>query len=146
MRTAERSAEVNASAHEVFTFITEIANLPRWQSGVERAEQTSTGPMSVGSTASVARRVLGQRVDAELRLAELVPDRRMVLETDASGLHLEARVDIAPLDETRCQVTFGMAMEATSIFMRAAEPMIAQAAEADIGESLARLQEVFAAH
>jgi carbon monoxide dehydrogenase subunit G len=144
MRRAERSAEVSAATDEVYAFVSEIGNLPRWQSGVLRAEQTSPGPIQVGSTAAVERRVMGQRVQADLRVAELEPPRRIVLETDASGLHVEASVSLEPVDDHRCRVTFGMALEATSFFMQAVEPMVAQAAESDIADSLARLQEVFA--
>lgn len=143
MRHAEQTAEVAAPAEEVYAFLSEIANLPRWQSGVVEATQTSPGPMAVGATATIERRIMGQRVRAELRVAELVPNRRIVLETDTSGLHLEASVAIEPVDVGHARVTFGMALNATSFFMQAVEPMAAQAAESDIGESLARLQEVF---
>lgn len=144
MRRAEQTAEVAAPAEEVYAFLTEIANLPRWQSGVVEAEQTSPGPMAVGSTAAIERRIMGQRIRADLRVVELVPNRRIVLETEASGLHLEASVAIEPVDVGHSRVTFRMALNATSFFMQAVEPMAAQAAESDIGESLARLQEVFA--
>ncbi|HKR55375.1 MAG TPA: SRPBCC family protein, partial [Gemmatimonadales bacterium] len=135
---------VDAPASEVYAFLAEIANLPRWQSGVERAELTSSGPVGVGSTAVVERRVLGQQVRADLRVAALEPDRRIVLETDASGLHVEASVGLEPEGADRTRVTFGMAMEATSFFMRTVEPMVASAAENDIAESLDRLSSVFA--
>jgi carbon monoxide dehydrogenase subunit G len=144
VRRSEQSAEIPAPAEEVFAFLSDITNLPRWQSGVVRAEQTSPGGMAVGATASIERRVMGQRVQADLRVAELVPNGRIVLETDASGLHLEASVEIEPIDVGHCRVTFGMALQATSFFMQAVEPMAAQAAEGDIADSLARLQEVFA--
>lgn len=144
MRRAEQTAEVAAPAEEVYAFLAETANLPRWQSGVVEARQTSPGPMAVGATATIERRIMGQKVRADLRVAELVPNRRIVLETETSGLHLEASVALEPVDVGHCRVTFGMALNATSFFMQAVEPMAAQAAESDIGESLARLQEVFA--
>jgi len=143
VRRSEQTADIPGSAEEVFAFLSDIANLPRWQSGVVRAEQTSPGPMAVGSTAAIERRLMGQQFKADLRVAELVPNRRIVLETDASGLHLEASVAIDPVDGSRCRVTFGMALSATSFFMQAVEPMAAQAAEGDIADSLARLREAF---
>jgi len=144
VRRSEQTAEIPASAEEVFAFLADIANLARWQSGVVRVEQTSPGPMAVGSTAAIERRVMGQRFQADLRVAELVPNRRIVLETDASGMHLEASVAIDPIDPGHCRVTFGMALRATSFFMKAVEPMAAQAAEGDIADSLVRVLEVFA--
>jgi len=67
-----------------------------------------------------------------------------VLETEASGVSVQASVAIEPLEPNRCRVTFGMAMETSGFFMQAVEPMVAQAAEADIEASLTRLREVLA--
>jgi uncharacterized membrane protein len=143
VRQAERTADIGAPADQIYAFLTDIGNLPRWMSGVTRAELTSPGPLRVGSTAVVERRLLGQHIRADLRVAALEPDRRIVLATEASGIRVEATVGIEPLDAQRSRVSFGMAMEATSFFMRTVEPMVAQAAEGDISESLDRLREVF---
>lgn len=131
-------------ADEVFAFLSNIGNLPRWQSGVVRAEQTSPGPIGVGSTARVERRLLGQQLDADLRVTAFEPPRHIVLETESSGVSLQASLTIDPTGERSCHVTFGMAMDVTGFFMKAVEPMIAQAAEGDIEESLQRLQQVLA--
>jgi carbon monoxide dehydrogenase subunit G len=140
MRTAERSTTLDRPANAVFAFLADIGNLPRWQSGVVRAEQTSPGPMAVGTTAVVERRLMGQDVRADLRVTRFEQDRAIVLETDASGLHVEASISLEVVDAMQCRVTFGMAMEATNVFMRPLEAMVAQAAEGDIGASLEALR------
>lgn len=144
MKRAEHSAVVDGTAEEVFAFLADVGNLPRWQAGVTRAEQTSPGPMAVGSTARVDRRLLGQEVGADLRVTRLEPGRELVLTTDAAGLHVDASITLEPLDDARCRVTFGMAMEASSVFMKPVEAMVAQAAESDIAASLEALQRAFA--
>ena len=144
MKEAERSAEIPRPAPEVFSFLADLENLPLWQSGVVRAEMTSAGPIGVGSTAVVERRMFGQQIVADLVVSAYDPPRRIVLETEASGLSVQASVEIEPLNADSCRVTFGMAMETTGFFMKAVEPMVAQAAETDIEASLARLREVLA--
>lgn len=144
MKEAERSAEIARPADEVFAFLANLENLPRWQSGVVRAEMTSPDPVGVGSTAVVERRMFGQQITADLRVTAYEPPRRVALETETNGISLVANVAIEPLEASRCRVTFGMAVEATGFFMKAVEPMVAQAAEADIDASLARLRELFA--
>ena len=144
MRRAERSALIGGSGEAVFGFLSDVGNLPRWQSGVTRAEQTSPGPVGVGTTARVERRVLGQEVRAPLRVTAFEPGRLLQLETEAAGLRVEVSVRVEPVDDGHCRVTFGMAIEATSIFAKPMEPMVAQAAEHDIDESLAALARVFA--
>ncbi len=140
MKTAERSTTLDHSADAVFAFLADIGNLPRWQSGVVRAEQTSPGPVGVGTTAVVERRLMGQDVRADLTVARFEPGRAIVLETDASGIHVEATIEVEPMDAEHCRVTFRMAMEATNVFMRPLEAMVAQAAEGDIGTSLEALR------
>jgi len=144
VKEAERSAVIARPAEEVFAFLANLENLPRWQSGVLRAELTSSGPIGVGSTAVVERRMFGQQIAADLVVTAYEPPRRIVLDTEASGVSVQARVGIEPLDAARSRVTFGMAMEASGFFMKAVEPMVAQAAEADIEASLAHLGEVLA--
>lgn len=144
MREAQRSAEIARPAAEVFTFLADLENLPRWQSGVLRAELTTPAPLGVGSRAVVERRMFGQQLLADIVVTVYEPPHRIVLQTEASGISVEASVTVQELDERRCRVTFGMAMEAASFFMKALEPMVAEAAEADIEASLSRLGEVLA--
>ena len=144
MKEAQRSAEIALPAAEVFAFLSNLENLPRWQSGVVRAGQTSPGPIDVGSTAVVERRMFGQQIVADLVVTVYEAPRRIVLNTETSGVSVQASVAIEPLGAARCRVTFGMTLETSGFFMKAVEPMVAQAAEADIEASLARLREVLA--
>jgi uncharacterized membrane protein len=141
VREAERSAEIPRPAAEVFAFLSDLENLPRWQSGVLRAELTTPGPIGVGSKAVVERRMFGQQIVADLVVTVYEPPHRIVLATEASGVTVEASVVVAELNGQRCRVTFGMVMQTASFFMKAVEPMLAEAAETDIEASLARLKE-----
>ena len=55
MRRVEASISIAASPDEVFTFVADVANLPRWQPGILSARRTSPDPVGVGSTARVAQ-------------------------------------------------------------------------------------------
>jgi uncharacterized membrane protein len=144
MRQAERSAEISRPAEEVFAFLSNLENLPRWQSGVLRAELTTPGPIAVGSKAVVERRMFGQKIVADLVVTAYEPPHRIVLATEASGVSVDASVVVQDLDDRRCRVTFGMVLQTASFFMKAVEPMVAEAAESDIEASLSRLVEVLA--
>lgn len=144
MREAERSAEISRPAEEVFAFLSNLENLPRWQSGVLRAELTTPAPLRVGSKAVVERRMFGQQIVADLVVTAFEPPHRIVLATEASGVSVEASVVVQELDAQRSRITFGMVMQTASFFMKAVEPMLAEAAEADIEASLARLEKALA--
>ena len=67
MRRVEASQTISAPPETVFAFVADLANLPRWQSGIVSAEQTSPDPVGVGSTAHVVRELLGQRLAVDLK-------------------------------------------------------------------------------
>ena len=143
MRHVERSADLPVSAEDAFAFVADLANLPRWQSGVTRAEQLTPGPMAVGSTARIERAMLGQRIEADLRITELDPPRRMVLATEAGGMQVDATLDLAP-SAGGSRATFGMNIRGGGLFGGAMEGMVAAAAESELDASLARLREALA--
>ena len=143
MRRVERTAHIAAPPEDVFGFVSDLDQLAAWQTGVLSAERTSPGEMGVGSTAHVAREVMGQRLDAPLTVTDYDPPRRLTLGTEVSGIRALADLWLEPADGGGTDLTFAMEFRGSMLtaFM---EPMIAGAAGGDIDASLARLQERFA--
>jgi uncharacterized membrane protein len=44
----EKNILINRLQQEVFDFMTNLANDPKWQSNIESVEQTADGPIGVG--------------------------------------------------------------------------------------------------
>lgn len=143
VKRVERSAEMPVPADRVFAFVSALEDLPRWQAGVRSAEQTSPGPMSVGTTALVVRELMGQRIEAPLLVTAHEPPRLLALSSEVSGVRADARIEVAALDTVRSRVTFSMEITGSGLtaFM---EPMIAAATERDLAASLERLAAVLA--
>ena len=139
MRHVERSADLPVDPERAFAFLADLANLPTWQSGVTRAEQTTEGPIAVGSTARVTTQVMGQSIDADLRVTELDAPRRLVLATEVSGMKVDAILTLEPRD-AGSRVTFGMDIAGGGLFGGAMEGMVAGAAEGELDASLTRLR------
>ena len=57
---------------EVFAYLTEVANLPEWQSGV--LEARSDGPLQKGSMLTELRKLLGTRTESTLEVIEHQPN------------------------------------------------------------------------
>jgi uncharacterized membrane protein len=142
MRRVSASATLPAPPDAVFAFLSELGNLPRWQSGIVSAELLTPAPVRSGSRAHVVRELLGQRVAVDLTLTEYRPGRRLALESAASGIGVRATLDLRPAGEGT-DVTFTMQIRARHLLMAPAEGMVAGAAERDIAASLARLREHF---
>jgi uncharacterized protein YndB with AHSA1/START domain len=139
MRRVQRTAQIDAPPAEVYAFLTDPANLPRWQTGIVAAERTSPPPTAVGSTARVVLEMMGQRVAAEIKVREAEPDRRLVLATSVSGIGIVATLELVAHDGGT-QITLASEVRAENIFMAPIEGMVTDAAERDLDASLARLR------
>jgi uncharacterized protein YndB with AHSA1/START domain len=139
MRTVEASRSIAAPPEDVFAFISDLANLPRWQSGVISAERTSPDPIGIGSTAHVVRELMGQRLAVDLTVIGYEPGRRLALESAASGMAVTAALDLEP-EAGGTRLHFAMEIRAQGIFMAPLEGIIAGAAASDVATSLDRVK------
>jgi carbon monoxide dehydrogenase subunit G len=144
MQRVEGSARIPAPPDEVFAYLADLDNVADWQGGVTAAHRTSDGPMGVGSTATVTRQLMGQRLDAPLIVNEFEPPRRIGIGSEVSGVKAQATLDLAPAEDGRAtDLAFAMEIRGSGLtsFM---EPMIASAAKGDIAASLERVRARFA--
>lgn len=138
MRRVQRSAQLAAGPTEVYRFLAEPANLPRWQAGIVAAERTSPPPTTVGSTARVVLELMGQQVTGEITVSEAEPDRRLALAARVGGMGIVATLDLEPHDGGT-QITLSSEVRAENIFMAPLERMVTDTAERDLDATLARL-------
>jgi carbon monoxide dehydrogenase subunit G len=143
MRRVQRTSQVAAKPAEVYAFLAEPANLPRWQAGMVSAERTSPPPTVVGSTARVVLELMGQQVIAEITVREAEPERRLALAASVSGMGVVATLDLAPHDGGT-EITLASEVRAQNVFMAPLERMVTDAAERDLDSSLARLEAALA--
>jgi carbon monoxide dehydrogenase subunit G len=138
MRRVQRSAQIAATPGEVYAFLAEPANLPRWQAGIVAAERTSPPPTTMGSTARVVLELMGQQVTAEITVSEAKPDRRLALAASVGGMGIVATLDLEARDGGT-EITLSSEVRAENIFMAPLERMVTDTAERDLDASLARL-------
>lgn len=67
---------INRSVDEVFAFMTDVRNEPKWIPGVLEAEQTSEGPVGVGTTYYELVELLGQQVELTFEVTEYEANRK----------------------------------------------------------------------
>ncbi|MEO8639816.1 MAG: SRPBCC family protein [Chloroflexota bacterium] len=135
----QRTAQIAAPPAEVYAFLAEPANLPRWQAGIVSAERISPPPTEVGSTARVVLELMGQQVNAEITVREADSPRRLALAASVSGMGIVATLDLAAHDGGT-EITLASEVRAENIFMAPLERMVTDTAERDLDASLSRLQ------
>ena len=139
MKRIERRARVDAPPEELFAYLSDLANLPEWQSGIVSAEITSGDELGVGTTARVVRDLMGQRIEAPMTVTAYEPPSRLAIRSEVSGVKATAELDLAPADGAATDLVFAMEIRGSFItsFM---EPMIAGAAGGEIDATIARIQ------
>jgi carbon monoxide dehydrogenase subunit G len=145
MRRVERTAQIAALPAEVYAFLEEPANLPRWQAGIISAKRTSPPPTVVGSTGQVVLELMGQQVTAEVKVLNAEPPRKLVLATSLSGIGVTASLELVE-HEAGTRITLASEVRAENIFMVPLERMVTDAAERDLDASLTRLQAAVTGH
>jgi carbon monoxide dehydrogenase subunit G len=70
------SITVKRPIDEVFAVLSDWTNSPTWISGMQSVAKTSDGPIGVGTTYQGVGKALGRKLDADLTVTELEPNRR----------------------------------------------------------------------
>jgi len=69
----EKSIFINRPQQEVFDYVTDLGNDPKWQSAIESVERTSEGPIGAGSTWRYMTKFLGRKVETEIETTSYDP-------------------------------------------------------------------------
>ncbi len=107
---------------EVFDFIANFENNPRWQSGMVSATFTSPGPLSVGSTYDQVAQFLGRKVVSSFEVIALEPGRLVKAKSTAGSFPITFTRIVEPQGEGS-HVRAIVEGDASS-FYRLAEPLL----------------------
>lgn len=115
--------EIDRPAADVFAFVSEFTNNPRWQRGQRECRWTSPPPLRVGSTYDQHARFLGRDLVNSFRVLELDPGTRVKFTSTAGTFPLTITRTVEPLDASRARFTEHVAGDPRGIF-RIAEPIL----------------------
>jgi carbon monoxide dehydrogenase subunit G len=138
----ERDILIGRPVEEVFSFVSDPANLPSWQTAVVEVRRPE-GEIAVGSRFGETRHFVGKRFKTTVEVVELERDRVFAIRVVDGPLPITIRHLFAP-EEGATRVTIAGEAELRGA-MRVAGGIMAKAAEHDAGASLARLKAVLEA-
>lgn len=95
---------IHRPADEVFAFVADASNNPRWQRGMRSCQWTSPPPIRVGSTYRQEARFLGRSVVTEFEVVELEPGRSMTIQSTSGPFPITVRRSVTPLDASTSRV------------------------------------------
>ncbi|APE21998.1 MULTISPECIES: SRPBCC family protein [Streptomyces] len=90
---------VEASPGRIWESITDLPDMPRVLSGVERVEVLTEGGFGVGTRWRETRRMLGKEATEEMLVTECEPPDRYVTVADSHGMHYVSEITLTPAGE-----------------------------------------------
>jgi len=144
MARIEASVMINRPVDEVFAYMTNAQTWPHWESGLLHAEQTSEGPMSVGTTFQGANQALGRRMEWTSEVTEYTLNRRWGQKIISKGWSTEESLTFEPF-EGSTKLTLVSELEMGGFFKLVA-PFVAGMMQKQIEKNLAKLKDILEAH
>src|SRR5437762_10705599 len=108
MKPVEVSTEISRPPDEVFAFISDFENNPKWQRGMRSCRWTSDPPYGIESTYEQVAHFLGREIVSAFRVVEYEPERRVKIVSTAGPFPIAETRTVTPLDggrRTRVDVT-----------------------------------------
>jgi uncharacterized protein YndB with AHSA1/START domain len=134
----EIEQEIQRPVSEVFAYITDVANLPQWQSGA--IEATADGPVALGTQVTERRTFFGRRLETTLDVTEFEPDRLFTLSARSGPIPFQVRHRLqATADGTSLRLEGESEPDG---ILRLAGRAAARAVEHELKQSVAALKQI----
>ncbi len=143
MARAEASLVINCPLDKVFAYLADISRGTEWQSELLEVQQTSNGPVGIGTTIREVRRLMGRNMETSFAVTEYEPDHRLGFKSTSGPIQMRAYYSLdGSGDGTK--VTMTVEADLTGVF-RMTEPMVVHGAKRQMDADIARLKEILEA-
>lgn len=131
MISVETHLDIKRPAADVFAFVSDQTNAPRWQNGLHEVRRLTDGPIGVGTEHAFVRRFAGRLIESRNRFTQYDEVRRFVeFEIPEGALTGRASYSVAPTGESTCRLTSRMDFTASGL-MRLATPLLTRVLRRD---------------
>jgi uncharacterized protein YndB with AHSA1/START domain len=136
----EFEVEIERPVRDVFAYVTDVGNLPKWQRATSEAAWVGGEPPGTGARIRQKTRFLGRTMDIELEVTAYETERRFDLRTLKGPISFTVRHSFQPSDGGT-KIQFVGEGEAGGFF-RLAEAVVAKQAERESRADFDRLKAV----
>lgn len=140
MARIEESVEIKRPSDKVFNYTTDAKSWPKWQTILPQAEQTSPGPVAVGTTFKGVVRMMGLSMKWTARTTEHVPYTKYGKTITSMALINEQHNTYSPVEGgTRFTIVYDLKIR--GIF-KLLSPVLVSRMRKELRKSLANLKGV----
>jgi uncharacterized membrane protein len=119
----EDSVMIKRPVEEVFAYIADQTNAPRWQKGLIEVRRVSDGPIGTGTRHTAVRKFLGRRTELTNEYVRFEPNQVITFTAQSGPMRLLVSYMTEPLGDA-VKVTCQMQMEQGGLY-GLADPLIA---------------------
>ena len=143
MATFDVSITIKRPVEDVFAVLSNVENNPKWSSVALEAEQTSPGPIGVGTTARFVGKFLGRRIESESEVTEFEPNRKYSWKSKSGPFPIKASTTFEQIEGgTRVNTT---AEAEPGGFFKLAEPLMMSMGKRQFQNDLDNLRDLMEA-
>ena len=110
----DHTVTIDRPLEEVWDFVSEPANNPQWQSGVELSDQSPSGPIKIGTRVRIVRKFMGQRIEVVFETTVFEPNAQFAFKSLSGPLPISGAMAVAATD-SGTEVTYQVTGEAAGV-------------------------------
>ena len=131
---------INRPIGEVFEYVTNIDNAPKWKSMLLKVRRTSEGPVGVGTRETHVGQLLWWRPETTVEITEYEPNKKVGFKTTSGPLSAEGEFTFESVKRgTRVTLVAG---REPSGFLKLVAPIVARMAQSHLEKDLANLKDL----
>ena len=140
MALIEESIEINAPAEKVFALTTDATQWSRWHTAIPEAEQTSEGPVGVGTTFKGITRLMGRSMPWTATATEYEVNWKFRKNIDSGSVFIDDHYTYLSIPGgTKVTMSYDMKFSGC---MRILSPFIVNAMRKEMKKSLINVKQI----
>lgn len=133
------SLTIAAPPSKVFSYISDLKNIPEWNYAIESTTQTSSGPVGEGTTYRQVR-TIPRRAEENITITTYQPDSRLVVTGDLGPFAAEL-IYVCESEGAGTRLTNSATLQASGALSLIA-PVLAQTIKSAVAENLQKLKSI----
>jgi uncharacterized membrane protein len=135
------SVSIHRSADDVFAFLADMENNPRWQQGMRSCAWTSEPPLRLGSTYDQEASFLGKKITSSFEVVEFAPGERIRIRTTGGSMPIDVTRTVTGRPAGTCTVGAVVRGDSSKLF-KIADPLMKRMVERSVRGDYRRLKKL----
>ena len=143
MEAFKNAVTIQRTPEEVFTFLADFENVPKWNYAIESTTKVSPGPVGMGTVYHQIRSTPG-RAEEGFEVTAFEPGRRLAIEGTVGSFHARVSYLLESIGNAT-RITNDVELEPSSTLTRILAPLAVYRVKAAVAENLEKLRRILEA-